>query len=199
MNKPKNQAEWLAGNAVTAFVGALLMALALQLKVDEREVSFIVKIPAIPDFVIFAIAAFLLVSAFALGLASIAPIIQSWTFRLFSHLVPLMWLIVLTAFTMSWLSVYIEVREDPFLQPVTLWGGFLMFIFISYTSIRFTWLRLYKSKPNKHGVAEPGNAPRQTSTDTPSQLGESCDFWITASAVIALVVIARVNTRHRAR
>ena len=90
MNKPKNQAEWLAGNAVTAFVGALLMALALQLKVDEREVSFIVKIPAIPDFVIFAIAAFLLVSAFALGLASIAPIIQSWTFRLFSHLVPLM-------------------------------------------------------------------------------------------------------------
>ena len=208
MNKSELKTEWLASSAVTAFVGSLLMAQALQLPAEERAVSFILRIPAVSDFVIYAIAVFLFVSSFALGLASVAPAIPSWTFRLISQFAPLMWLIVLTAFTMTLLFVYVEVRVEPFLQPAMLWGGFLMFLFISYRTIRSArsaLLLLGRSKLkndaecNDHGVAEPSKAPGQANANTPSQQGDSWGAWVTASAIIALLVIARIKTRQRSR
>ena len=74
MNKTELKEDWLAGNAVVAFLGALMLAQTWRLQGGAHELPFNLTLPAFPDPVSFTIAAFLFLSSFALALASIIPI-----------------------------------------------------------------------------------------------------------------------------
>ena len=74
--------DWLVGNAVVAFVGALLMAQALEPSDAENVIPILnLTVPTFPQAVILGIVALLAISSFALVLASTVPPLRSWAIR----------------------------------------------------------------------------------------------------------------------
>ena len=124
--------DWLAGNAVVAFVGVLLTAQSWTLSDGVYELPFNVTIPAFHDAVYFALGAFMFVSSFALALASQArrlrchAIRASWPFKV------LMGLLIWVAFIASWLSATAELPFDQWWSMVLFFGGFTFFLFLGY-------------------------------------------------------------------
>ena len=133
MNKTELKEDWLAGNAVVAFLGALMLAQTWRLQGGAHELPFNLTLPAFPDPVSFTIAAFLFLSSFALALASIIPIrrLRHWVIprvRLFS---PVLNLFIWIAFLQSWLTIVSELPDDQWWAYVLAWGGLVMFLFLT--------------------------------------------------------------------
>ena len=127
--------DWLAGNAVVAFVGVLLTAQSWNLSDGVYELPFNVTIPAFHDAVYLALGAFLFVSSFALALASVLPSLRSLAIRASSPLSTLMALLIWTAFIASWLGAIAELPFDQWWSVALFFGGFAFFLFLGY---RFT-------------------------------------------------------------
>ena len=89
--------DWLVGNAVVAFVGALLMAQAWEPSNAKSVIPILdVTVPTFPQAVVLGIVVILGVLSFVLALASAIPPLRSWVIYQvspFSQLLEqLMWL-----------------------------------------------------------------------------------------------------------
>ena len=198
--------EWLASSAVVSLGGVFLLARALQLPADEREVFlFIVTIPGIPDIVGIVIAVALFVSAAFLALASVIPSLRTWPLRGFTLFSPLLWFFIWVAFTVSWLSEIGELTEDRWWWKPLVWGGLVMSFFILYRLFRAMHQLVAGSRPKNDAKSgnsndvEPGEPPERTGSHTPSQSPKFRSIWIAATAVVAIIVVARIATRPRAQ
>ena len=102
--------EWLVGNAVVAFVGALLMAQTWEPSEVRNEIPLLgVTVPVTPQMVVLGIVAFLAILSFALAVASAVPPLRTWAVKQawpFSYLLEiLMWM----AFLFSLVSALAEI------------------------------------------------------------------------------------------
>ena len=128
--------DWLAGNSVVAFVGALLLAQSTQLSDAAYQLPFNVTIPSLSNVAVFCVVAFLFVSSIVLALASIIRPIQSWALdqaRAFSA--PL-GLLIWGAFLLSWMEAYSNLPTDLWWSQLFFWVGFGFFLFLGYRFIR---------------------------------------------------------------
>ena len=128
----------LAGNAVVAFMSALLLAQSWEPSggVGVYELPFNLTIPILHDAVYFAIAAFLFVSSFALAIASIVgppPCRAVPALRMF---LPLLAFLVWVAFTMGWLEAVSKLPTDQWWSLVLFFGGLPFFLFLFWRFLR---------------------------------------------------------------
>ena len=129
--------EWLVGNAVVAFVGALLMAQAWEPS-DVKNVIPILNVaaPTFPQAAILGIVAFLVVLSFVLALASAVPRLRSWAIYQvspFSHFLELLlWL----AFLVSLLSALPEIPRDEWWTEVLALSGLALWFFLAVRMVR---------------------------------------------------------------
>ena len=124
--------DWLAGNAVVAFVGVLLTAQSWSLSDGVYELPFNVTIPAFHDAIYLAVGAFLFVSSFALALASQVRPLRCRSIRASRPFSVLMGLLIWVAFIASWLGATAELPVDQWWSMVLFIGGFTFFLFLGY-------------------------------------------------------------------
>ncbi len=137
MNQAGLQEDWLAGNAVVAFVGALLMAQRLQLSDSASGLAFNVPFLTFPDIVLFSLVAFFFALSLALALASLTSALRSWALRHTSrYFSPALGTLTWAAFTLGWLGAFSELSLDQWWTPVLFLGGFGFFLFLGYRMVR---------------------------------------------------------------
>ena len=133
---PALKEDWLAGNAVVAFVGVLLTAQSWNLSDGVYELPFNVTIPAFHDAVYLALGAFLFISSFALALASQVQALRSRAIRASRPASVLMGFLIWIAFIVSWLGATAELPFDQWWSIILYIGGFTFFLFLGYRLVR---------------------------------------------------------------
>ena len=74
--------EWLVGNSVVAFVGALLVAQAWEPSDVKSIVPILnVTVPTFPQAVVLGLVGFLAVLSFSFALTSAIPPLRSWAIQ----------------------------------------------------------------------------------------------------------------------
>ena len=105
--------EWLVGNAVVAFVGALLMAQAWEPSNVNNVIPIInVTVPTFPQAVILGFVALLAVSSFVLALASAIPPLRSWAIQQASPYSHVLEILMSVAFLLSLIAALAEIPPD---------------------------------------------------------------------------------------
>ena len=134
MHKPGLRKDWLAGNGVVAFLGALMLAQTWRTPGGTYELPFNLTVPAFPDPLSFAIAGFLFLSSFALVLASTLPtrLVPHWVIPAVRNLSVVLDLFVWLAFLQSWLTIVSDLPDDQWWAYALAWGGLVMFIFLAF-------------------------------------------------------------------
>ena len=128
--------DWLAGNAVVAFVGVLLVAQSWKLSDGAYELPFNLTISAFHDSVYLALGTFLFVSSLALALASVVRPLLSRAIRAGGPFSTLMVFLIWVAFIASWLGATAELPFDQWWSVVLFFGGFTFFLFLGYRLLR---------------------------------------------------------------
>ena len=123
--------EWLVGNAVVAFVGALLMAQTWEPSEVRNEIPLLdVTVPATPQMVVLGIVAFLAILSFVLAVASAVPPLRTWAINqawpYSSLLENLMWV----AFLFSLVSTLAEIPSDQWWTQALWLGGAALLFFL---------------------------------------------------------------------
>ena len=145
--------DWLAGNAVVAFVGALLMAQSWKPSGGVYELPFTnLTIPALHDTVYLALGTFLFVSSFALAIASVVRPLQSRAIRASRPFSTLLALLIWVAFILSWLGAMVELTFDQWWSAVLFFGGFAFLLFLGYRLLRAA----FQSLPTEDGPRRTG-------------------------------------------
>ena len=126
----------LAGNAVVAFMSALLLAWSWEPSGGVIELPFNLTIPGLHNAVYFAIAALLFVSSFALALASMVGGLRSRAVCAIRPFSPFLAFFVWVAFIMGWLEAVSELPTDQWWSLVLFFGGFPFFLFLFWRFMR---------------------------------------------------------------
>ena len=123
--------EWLVGNAVVAFVGALLMAQAWEPSDVKNVIPIInVTVPTFPQAVILGIVALLAVMSFVLALASAVRPLRSWAIHQVSPYSQLLELLMWFAFLMSLLAALLEIPRDEWWADALTLSGLALWLFL---------------------------------------------------------------------
>ena len=133
------QEDWLAGNAVVAFVGALLTAQSWKLSKEGTEIFVIVTympIPACPDEVYLFVGALLLILSFALSVASLLSRLRNHAMRFSGFISMILAPIVLVAFIVGWLGAIAELPFNQQWTSVLALGGLLMLCFLGFRFVK---------------------------------------------------------------
>lgn len=142
MKKEELKAEWLAGSATTAFIGALFVAYGWHLSDGTIKLPFNVTISAFPDWVYFALGSLLLTLAFVLLTASMARAVPPWAFHTGRYFAPILGLVAWVAFTLSWISLATDLLvSNQWWSVVLYWGG-IAFLLLLALRLFFTVVRL---------------------------------------------------------
>lgn len=175
MNKPELMKHWLAGNAVVAFAGAVLMVRYSQLPHGSYELTSNVTIAALLQVSSVVLAVLLFTLSFCLVAAYFVNPLRSRAIRAIPGFSPILGLAASITFAVSWITAYVEVRQDELWQPVMLWGGFGMFLFISFTVTRRLligmrrqlcelWQRTNRSNPTNNTPSDNPNVSTSTTS-----------------------------------
>ena len=128
--------EWLVGNAVVAFVGALLMAQAWEPPDSVNVLPILnVTVPTLPQAVILGIIAFLVSLSFVLALASVIPPLRSRAIHQVSPYSQVLEWLMWVAFLLSLLSALTEIPLDQWWAEALGWGGLALLFFLAFRMI----------------------------------------------------------------
>lgn len=123
--------EWLVGNSVVAFVGALLMAQAWEPSDARSEIPVLnITVPIFPQDVVLGIVAFLAVLSFVLALASAIPPLRSWAIYQVSPYSQLLELLMWVAFVLSLIAALSEIPSDQWWAQALWLGGAALLFFL---------------------------------------------------------------------
>lgn len=199
--------DWLASNAVTAFVGVLLIAQSWQQPDGTYEFPFNVMSPTLAGFVQLAGTAALFLSSFVFALASMVPPFRHPVLRAAPPVVPFLGFFVLVAFFFTWLSVPELIHGETW-SPVLFYGGAVMFFFILFRSLHGSCRLLFRSKPKQDvKLSKPHDVVSEEATEQASLrkcMRRLCENWrlrprqwcrkrgITESATLLLLVISTI-------
>ena len=153
--------DWLASNAVIAFLGALMLAQTWRPAGDGYELPFNIPGRVFPDPMSFIIAAVLFLSSFLLATASVIPmrLVPHWVVSGVSAFSVVLDLFVWAAFLQSWFSVLSELPDDQWWAHAFAWGGLVMFIFLAFRFFAGVVRLVAKSNPEPESKPSgPGDA-----------------------------------------
>ena len=123
--------EWLVGNAVVAFVGALLMAQAWEPSEVKNVIPVLnVTVPTFPQAVVVGFVALLAVSSLVLALASAISPLRSWAIKQASPYSQLLDMLMWIAFLLSLIAALSEVPPDQWWAQALWWGGVALLFFL---------------------------------------------------------------------
>lgn len=128
--------DWLAGNAVTAFVAALLLGQVWQAPEGTTKLLFVFTVPDPSSFLIFIVMVFLFVSSLFLATASIVTKFQNAASQLVSVLSVILSQLSLAAFILGFLSALSDIPQEQWWSIVLVYGGFLFVFFLVYRFFR---------------------------------------------------------------
>ena len=130
MNRSEQQGDWLAGNALVAFVGALMLAQSWQRADLSLGLPLNLTVPILPDFLIFPVGVSLFVLSILLALASMIGPVRDLVLSA-SHLFsPVLGFFTSVAFILSWLAAMSEFPINQWWSQALFWGGAGMMVFI---------------------------------------------------------------------
>lgn len=154
MDKRELEKDWLANNALIAFIGALLMGQQWQMSEGTAKIFFVLEVPDYSWLVILAIIAFMFCLSMFLALGTFIEPLRVRAFRWRAYYSPLLGVLVWIAFILSWLSLFSELPLDQWWSLVFLLGGFLFsFVFIPLRFI-FIPLRSLPSRSRQRGPCQ---------------------------------------------
>lgn len=156
MTKAELRQDWLAGNAVVAFAGALLVAQQWQSTDAVYNLPFNLTISAIPDTGSFIVAAFLFISSFLLALASVVPPkwVPCWVIQVVSTITPTLGFFAWFVFLSGWITTVIKLPDNQWWTYVFAWGGFVMVLFLLYRWVSALVRLNRSSKPRNEGKSD---------------------------------------------
>ena len=134
MNESELRKDWLASNAVVAFVGALLLAQSWQMSEGTVKLLFIFTVPDYTGLVIFIVIAGLFILSLFLALATVVPVsfLQCWAINLGKDLSQTLGYLSLFAFLVGFFSAIPDLPLDQWWSWFLIVGGFVLFIFLGY-------------------------------------------------------------------
>ncbi len=131
INIEKIKEEWLVGNAVVAFVGALLMAQAWEPSDTKNVIPILnVTVPILPQAVILGFVAFLAGSSFVLALASAIPPLRTWAIEQASPHSHVLEILMWVAFVLSLIAALNEIPPDQWWAQALWLGGAILVFFL---------------------------------------------------------------------
>ena len=123
--------EWLVGNSVVAFVGALLMAQAWEPSDAKSVIPIInVTVPAFPQAVVLGIVAFLATLSFVLASASAIPPLRNWAIHQVSPYSQVLDLLMWAAFTLSLIAALGVIPPDQWWAQALWFAGAALLFFL---------------------------------------------------------------------
>ena len=130
MNRSEQQGDWLVGNALVAFVGALMLAQSWLRSDFTLGLPLSVRVPVLPDIVVFPMAAFLFVLSFLLAFASMIGPLRRWILSTSHLFAPILGFFTSVAFILSWLAAMSEIPTNHWWSQALFWGGAVMTLFV---------------------------------------------------------------------
>ena len=150
MNYQRLRSDWLAKNAVVAFVGVLLLGSALQSPTDHLTIFNRFEIPHAPDFVTAGFILALFALAVFLASASVINLLQPWALKISPAVQPYLDMFLLIAYLLGFLTNATKLLYNQRWAYVLLFGGFAFFLFLITRSI----LRTGHTENNMHTQSE---------------------------------------------
>ena len=132
MNEVDLRKDWLTGNAVVAFVGALLTGQVWEMSEGTVKLLFIFTVPDYSGLVIFLFIAGLFFLSLSLALATIVKPLQRWAIPIAANASGVLALIVWIAFLLSLASAVPELPRDQWWSGFLIGGGLLLVLFLAY-------------------------------------------------------------------
>ena len=124
--------DWLAGNAVVAFVGALLLGQAWEVSEGTVQLFRILTVPSYTGLVLLTIIACLFCLSLALALASLVTPLQSWALSTTRSYSTVLWLVVFLSFLLSVGYAFSALPPNQWWSPALRLGGVGMLFFILF-------------------------------------------------------------------
>lgn len=140
MTSKEYKEDWLFGNALVAFVGALM--LTQQWQSSGGAISFyFFEVPEFAGFAIFLIIAAFFILSFFLAVASVIPLIRNFALRIGKKMSFALDFVVWIGFVLSWAAAITDLPIDQWWAEMLLWGGLALIVFMLLKMI----LRLVRS------------------------------------------------------
>ena len=127
--------DWLAGNAVTAFVAALLLGQVWQAPEGTTKLLFVFTVPDPSSYLILIVMAVLFVSSLFFAIASIVAKFQNTASKLVNVLSVMLSKMGLLAFIIGFASALPGIAEHWWSIFLVI-GGFLFMLFLLYRFFR---------------------------------------------------------------
>ena len=124
--------DWLAGNAVVAFVGALLLGQAWEVSEGTVQLFRILTVPSYTGLVLLTFIACLFCLSLALALASLVTPLQSWALSTTRSYSTVLWLVVFLSFFLSVGYAFSALPPNQWWSPALRLGGVGMLFFILF-------------------------------------------------------------------
>ena len=126
------QEDWLAGNAVVAFVGALLVGQSWEVSEGTVQLFRILTVPSFMGLILLALIAGLFGLSLTLALASLVTPLQSWALSTTRSFSTALWWVVLLSFFLSLGYAFSALPPNQWWSPVLRLGGVGMLLFIMF-------------------------------------------------------------------
>ena len=117
--------DWLAGNAVVAFVGALLLGQAWEVSEGTVQLFRILTVPSFMGLILLALIAGLFGLSLTLALASLVTPLQSWALSTTRSFSTALWWVVLLSFFLSLGYAFSALPPNQWWSPVLRLGVLL--------------------------------------------------------------------------
>ena len=124
--------DWLAGNAVVAFVGALLLGQTWEVSEGTVQLFRILTVPSFMGLILLALIAGLFGLSLTLALASLVTPLQSWALSTTRSFSTALWWVVLLSFFLSLGYAFSALPPNQWWSPVLRLGGVGMLLFIMF-------------------------------------------------------------------
>ena len=126
------QEDWLAGNAVVAFVGALLVGQSWEVSEGTVQLFRILTVPSFMGLILLALIAGLFGLSLTLALASLVTPLQSWALSTTRSFSTALWWVVLLSFFLSVGYAFSALPPNQWWSPALRLGGVGMLFFILF-------------------------------------------------------------------
>ena len=142
MNNTALRKDWLASNAVIAFMGALLLGQSWQMSEGTVKLLFVFTVQDYTAFVILAIIAGLFVLSMFWALAAVVPVgwLHRWAICSVTGLSSLLGFFVLISFFLGLISAIPDLPLEQWWSWFLIVGGFVLFFVLLYR--QFDWAKL---------------------------------------------------------
>ena len=130
MTESRIKSEWLVGNAVVAFMGAILLGTSLRSSADDASLPWSIPLPNLPDILVIVLICALIILSMFFAAASVINSLQPFAMRTAQTFEPVFMVLFFLAFTIGYLTAAAELPYEHWWAFLLFFGGYALFLFI---------------------------------------------------------------------